>query len=155
MKVKLSEILEGLELANSEITAYVNIKTGQVVLLSDEDVREAEKNEDIASYPDWQREIILVSRQICQEESKDFIPLPREFDINEYRMMQDFIDSLEDDKIAETLQICIKGSGAFRRFKDAIYPLGVDQQWFKYKDDKYRELAIDWCNEKNLEYTED
>lgn len=155
MKVKLSDILEGLEFTGSEVTAYINIKTGQVVMLSDDDVYEAEKNEDIESYPDWQREIILLARQICQEESEDFISLPTQDEIDEYHIMQDFIDSLEGDSVAATLCASIRGSGAFRRFKDAVCRLGVEQQWFKYRDNAYRELAIRWCDENQLEYVDE
>lgn len=37
-----------------------------------------------------------------------------------YQDMEDFIDALDDDNLAERLAIAISGRGAFRRFRDVL-----------------------------------
>lgn len=155
MKVKLSEILTEMELSNSENGAYLDLKNGRVITLSQSEISAAEGGGDLEDYPEWERELIEIARAIICEESKDYIPLPDEFDIDEYRMMERFIDMVPDDKVAQTLAISIRGSGAFRRFKDHLYQFDIQDDWFKYRDNEYRQLAIQWCQENNVEFIED
>lgn len=50
--------------------------------------------------------------------------------------------------------LCHPGKGAFRRFKQSVRYHGLEQRWYDYLAEAYRELAIRWCAEKGLEYTE-
>lgn len=44
--------------------------------------------------------------------------------------------------------------GAFHRFKQSVRYHGLEQRWYDYLAEAYRELAIRWCAEEGLEYTE-
>ena len=57
-------------------------------------------------------------------------------------------------KAQEELAYAIRGKGAFRRFKQSVRYHGLEQRWYDYLAEAYRELAIRWCAEKGLEYTE-
>ena len=155
MKIKLSKILEALEFTNSENAAYLNIRNGETILLSDSDISAAEDGRGIEDYPEWQMESIAITKEILIDESKNYIPLPDDFEIDEYDMMQHFIDTISDDNIAQTLSISIKGSGAFRRFKEHLYQFEIQDKWFAYRDNEYKQLAIQWCQDNNVEYIED
>jgi len=48
------------------------------------------------------------------DDNKNFLGLPTKFDIDEYRIMERFCLSIQDEKTSEALYIAIKGSGAFR-----------------------------------------
>jgi hypothetical protein len=45
----------------------------------------------------------------------------------------------------------IHGRGAFRYFKDKIHELGIADQWYTYRDEQYREVARDWCEQHDIE----
>ena len=154
MKIKLGEILDALESVNIETSSYVNVKTGKVYLLGPDEIAEFESDKKIEDFPDWQQDTIRIAREIHLEGSADYIALPDEFEINQYRMMEDFICSLSDDKIARTLSVSIHGSGAFRRFKEHLYNFEMLDDWFKYRENRYRQLAIEWCKDNDLEYEE-
>jgi hypothetical protein len=139
MKVKLSEILMGLEFRNSENFVFLNIKSGAVVFVSEDCISGEDEEFDIEYY----------------DSNKDYISLPDNFDIDGYRMMQDFIGIVTDDNIAETLSISINGSGAFRRFKEHLYQFGIQDAWFVYRDNEYKQVAIEWCQDNNVEYIDD
>jgi hypothetical protein len=68
--------------------------------------------------------------------------------------MERFCRSVEDDDMRDDLFNAIQGSGAFRRFKDSIHKHGVADDWYKYRDDELREIAIAWCDENGISYTE-
>jgi len=83
------------------------------------------------------------------------VALPSRFDMNEYRIMERFCDTVEDEKVATGLRLAIQGSGAFRRFKDGLHAFGIAEQWYAFRDKALREIAKDWCEENHIEYTED
>jgi hypothetical protein len=151
IRVKLSEIVEGLESQSDESSSYLNIKTGEVVLMTDYAMRAAEDDEPLEDMPDWERELVEIAGEIINE-TGEHIPLPTKFDIDEYSIMENFCMSLDKKEIGDILCDLISGSGAFRRFKDAIYKYGVEKEWYTYRDNAMKELAIEWCRENNIEF---
>ena len=75
-----------------------------------------------------------------------------EYEINEYQMMEDFIETIENMDIKNNLQRLIQGKGAFRRFKDYCAEMDIIQDWYDFRDKKYKEIAIGWCKQNELEY---
>ena len=80
--------------------------------------------------------------------------LPSKYDIHEYSMMEDFIETIDDVKLYNQLCIAINGPGAFRRFKDTCINFEIIEDWYKFRDKKYKEIAINWCKENNIDYEE-
>lgn len=97
------------------------------------------------------KEIIPIAKDIMQN-PENYIPFPDQFDIHEYEIMERFCLSLNDENLREAMYSSIKGSGAFRRFKDNIYKFGISDDWYKYKDEAFQEIAKHWCEENNIEY---
>ena len=83
-----------------------------------------------------------------------FLRFPTKYEIHQYRIMENFIDQLPPGKAQEELVHAIQGKGAFRRFKQSVRYHGLEQRWYDYLAEAYRELAIRWCEEEGLEYTE-
>lgn len=69
--------------------------------------------------------------------------------------MADLAGSLGDEHAAAHLERTIQGSGAFRRFKDMVDALGMHEQWFEYRDGRYREVAREWCEGEGIEREDD
>ena len=131
--IKLNDIIDALEFVNigMETYAYYNPKENKIFYI--DEYNTFDDNEDLI------------------EES---ISLPSKFYIDEYSMMEEFIETVEDIKLYNQLCIAINGAGAFRRFKDTCINFDIIDDWYKYRDEKYRELAINWCEENNIEYEE-
>ena len=83
-----------------------------------------------------------------------YLELPPRFDIHEYRIMERFCLSVEDDDIREELWDAIRGRGAFRRFKDRMHIYGMTEAWYRYRDAALRQKAIDWCEAQGIPYME-
>lgn len=133
MKVKLNDIIEALDFVNDETQYFYRIKTEEILMVWDGMV-----NGEIN--PDLIKEI--------EDNFEEYIALPGKYEIDEYNMMEEFIDNLPEGGKQDELYDAIRGRGAFRRFKDEVYELGLEQKWYKYRDDAYEKLALEWC-EKN------
>ena len=134
--IKLNEVIDGLEFVNDGLDthAYLNPKTNEIFYIGEYDTTDDE---------DKLEELIEKS-----------ITLPTKYDIHEYSMMEDFIETIEDVKLYNQLCISINGTGAFRRFKDTCINFEIIDDWYKFRDEKYREIAINWCKENNIEFEE-
>jgi hypothetical protein len=153
IRVKLNDIIEGLEFQSDESSSFLDKTTGKVVLISDYEMRAAEDDDPIEDFPDWQQDLVRIAKEIV-DETGNYMDLPTKFDINEYSIMEKFCLSLNDSEMSDTLYSSIKGSGAFRRFKDAINEYDIADDWYKYRNDALKEIAIEWCQEKGIEFDE-
>ncbi len=153
IRVKLDDIIVGLECQSDESHSYLDKRTVKVILISDEELCAAENDEPIDDFPDWQQDQIKIAKEILAE-TGDYIGLPSKFDIHEYSIMERFCLSIDDSEISDTLYSLIKGSGAFQRFKDAIHKYDIAEDWHKYRDNALKEIAIEWCQENGIEFEE-
>jgi hypothetical protein len=151
LRVKLDEIIEGLEFQSDESSSFLDKTTGKVVLISEYEMCAAEDDEPIEDFPDWQQDLVRIAKEIV-DETGNYIALPTKFDIDEYSIMEKFCLSLNDTEMRNTLYSLIKGRGVFQRFKDAIHDYGIADDWYKYRDEALKEIAIEWCEENSIEF---
>ena len=134
-----------------ESSAYLNTADGEVYVVSNEELSAAEEGEPpIEDFPEWQQQAVRIARQIINGDH--YIALPSKYDIHEYAIMEEFSCSVADQKVSDALQIAIRGKGAFRRFKDVCQRFGMLDQWYSFKTEALKEIAVSWCQENNLEY---
>jgi alpha-acetolactate decarboxylase len=147
----LKDIIEALGFQMDETFQYLNRETGEIVTATSEELQAAETGA-MDDYPEWQHDNIELAKQIITDAEGKFVELPSKFEINEYEIMESFCYSITDQKISNELAYAIKGSGAFRRFKDRIYESGIEQQWYKYRDEALGEIAKEWCQRHQIAY---
>jgi Uncharacterised protein family (UPF0158). len=102
-----------------------------------------QRHEQLEDFPEWQRENIKLAGEIL--ESDEYLQLPDKFEINEYHIMEEFCLSINDEGLRERMYYSIKGSGAFRRFKENIRKYGIEDDWYRFRDAKIKEIATEWC----------
>lgn len=147
--VALSEIVDGLEMASDEITVYLDREGGELVWISEEvDFEEDGELEENTS--DWQAEAREEARQVRDKPDR-FLALPDKYNIHEWDMMRRFADR-QTGTNGEWLSDAIHGSGAFRRFQTAVDRLGLRDAWFAFRKERYKVIAIDWCEEVGVAF---
>jgi len=62
--VKLDNIIDGMEIQTDESSSFLNIRTGEIVTISDEESRAAEDDKSIDMFPEWQHELINIAKEI-------------------------------------------------------------------------------------------
>ena len=149
LHVKLQDVIEGLESQSFESYSFLDKRTGEVVLISEEKMRAAEDNEPLEEFPEWEQELVKIAKEV--DKADDHIQLPTKFDIDEYSIMEKFCLSIEDAEKNEVFCHLIKGSDAFQRFKNAIHEYDIADQWYNYRNDALKQIAIKWCEENDIE----
>ncbi len=134
MKVKLEDIIEAIEFTNDDIKYFLDMETGEVVMISDVTMEREEMEE------------------ACEQlDAHGFCRLPTREDLREYDTMASFVDAQSGAAHAR-LEAAISGRGAFRRFRDEVRRQGLEEHWYAWHDDAYRRKAIEWCEENGIEY---
>jgi hypothetical protein len=149
--IGLDEIIEALEAACGEVNTYFDRETGQVVMISEEDLSAA-KEDSLEDIPEWQHENVAMAKCIENDKENRFLVLPSKFDIHEWEIMRKFSLQVENNELSEELDQSLHGAGAFRSFKGCIRRHNIEQQWFKYRDDALRKIAMEWCEENGIKY---
>jgi len=156
--VKLKDIIDSLDVQMDEIRSYLNTETGEIITLSTEELDIAEESEgevDFSEYPDWQRDAINEAIDVLNNlNTHKYIELPDRWEINEYGIIESFCYSVNDEKIQNVLFSVIRGSGAFRRFKDIIHIYNIQDSWYQYRYEALRKIAIEWCKENDITFIE-
>lgn len=151
--VRVEDVVQEMDIYSDLHRAFLNIQTGEFVLLTDDELGAAEEGDDLADYSDWEQELIRKAIEVINTDG--YRELPSQFDIHEYAIMQRFCYSVEDDELSDRLLNSIRGRGAFRYFKDTIHQYGIEQDWYAFRKQAFREIAIDWLERHQIPYTDE
>jgi hypothetical protein len=152
VKIKIEDLVEAFELQSDGMTYYVNVETGEVTFVTDEDLSLIEDKLDWDEMPEWHQTALREAEAVIEGAGTTYLVLPSEHDLNEYGMMREFIDDLTNPVAAEDLAGAIRGKNAFRRFKDGILHWGIEKDWYRFREESYAKAAIAWCEENDLAY---
>jgi Uncharacterised protein family (UPF0158) len=117
------------------VGTYLDLHTGDLVRLYDPAV--VRRTNDVAE------------RQLDAEpERYARVPLYT----REYRLMAAFVDSVDDDELARSLDGALAGRSAFRRFDSTLgaWPSERDR-WERYRADALRRWAVSWLRSVGVE----
>ncbi len=150
LPVSLQDVVAEMQMVSDEMTAYINRKTGELVTLTDDDLRIAEDPDTQEDLEDWQEEMLPKIREVL--DSGDFIPLPDKFEIDEWSIMQRFAASQPDPAHGDDLLNAIHGRGAFRLFKILLDRLNLREDWFRFRDEALERIAIEFLEVHEIPY---
>lgn len=127
-KEQIKSIAEDLE---SGFKVYLNIETKEIKSIIDFD------NNYDADIEPWKEDI----KEIEENFDKYF-----EFETMDsresFRVMEDFVETVKDEKLREKLELGLSLSKPFRNFKDIIdYENEYRKNWFEFKSAKYIEFV--------------
>ncbi len=123
MEVKIEEVVRNMEMITQENLCYYDCRNDEYLW-----------NIDERGY------------------AGEVIPLPNKKEINDYHIMQNFIEQKADAEARGWLRNAIVGSGAFRRFRVTCERFGILNDWYEFQRYAYEAIAMEWCEENGLEY---
>ncbi|MCT0014103.1 UPF0158 family protein [Weissella confusa] len=137
MTANLREVIDTLSDIGDDFDALINVKTGEILTyIANMGIEEDEE--------EWEDKFF----------DDDWISFPTKYDINAYQMMVDFIALVPDEIMQSDLASAIRGSGAFRRFKDYVGNHNLLEQWYAFEQQQWQQKAIAFLKENDIPYTE-
>lgn len=121
--IRLKDVVQEMDVFGDEYRAFLNIRTGEFISFSNEELGAAEMGGNIEDYPAWQQQVIQEASQVFLTD--DYLELPSKFEIHEYAIMEKFCYTVEDDDLYHRLLNSLRGREAFRYFKDTIHEYGI------------------------------
>ena len=162
LKIDLSELEMAFDNHSGTISYYLDLETGAVISISDEERRTLEsiyetyydeQSETVdwesalekEHLPDWQRELLINADRVEVGFGDRFTSIPAEGSHEGYRDMEAFIATVHNRRLQERLERAISGRGAFRYFNDLIldYPM-ERERWFQIKRERLQQRILDW-----------
>jgi len=140
LNISLDELCEAMENNSYEHEYFLDLETGEILFISD--------------YMDDEETRELKNR--IEEDFERYERIPRAESNEGYEDMVDFIATVDDERLAELLEVAINGKGAFRRFKEVLlnYP-EERERWFKFKDERMEERALEWLDDIGISLAQD
>jgi len=153
-QASLKEIVGSLEMQFEEHSNYLDRQTGEVELISRDVLRLVEAGGSADELPEWQQSEFDIATALFEDPDR-FVRLPTEWDIHEWEIMREFAESVEPEPLRRDLLQALRGKGAFRYFKDTLRRYRREQSWYDYRTRALREIAVEWCQENGVDYSED
>lgn len=152
IRVKLLDVVDALERPEGWL-ALPDPETGEIITITDEELAYCEDEDlEVSRLPAWEQEAVEQAWRALN--SKRMLDLPDKFDVHEWDIMRRFAYTLSEEESGEVLD-AIHGSGAFRAFRRTTERLGLRDAWFRYRDDRLKEIARDWLEANGIAYTEE
>jgi len=177
-RAKLADLADALDMVSSEMKAYLDLETGEVLYVSDDAWRELETVQESMPEEVWQasdeeqeaafkaaleeydplsveEEELENAHAVEQGLGARFVELPEADTQASYRDMEAFVDTVTSPRLRQRLDTAIRGRGAFRRFKDELYDEPSEQErWYAFKSDRLRERIREWLVDERIELVE-
>jgi hypothetical protein len=140
LKIDLDELCNAMEDSSYEHEYYLDLETGEILFISEYmDDKETEELRDRVE-EDFDR-----YEQISRVESHEA-----------YGDMVDFLSTINNEHLAELLEVAIDGKGAFRRFQNVLIDYPEERErWFKFKGNRTKERVLEWLNDINVIASDD
>ena len=154
------------QFSEGEMTAYLDTADGSITwfddltirrldtLLTDEETLEQVEATLQAQTNRSESECkqLLETARIEWDADNRYRVVPHQNSYEGYRDMQEFIWSLEDERLRELLEVAIRGSGAFGRFKDVIHRDSTARdKWYLFRDARQHERILAWLRREGFE----
>lgn len=123
--------------------AFCRKSTGEVIILPCELGADSDGDMEAEEILQLNKNELEQARLIA-ENPTEYVKLPEDGLLDEYAIMTDFAVRLPP-LYREMLEGALQGKGAFRRFKETVANLKIKEDWYRYKDMRYRKAAREWC----------
>ena len=153
-----------------EMDYYLDTETGRTFMVMDESRRYLEEiyeeyfdpdnSEAVdleaalaeSDLPDWQKEAVREADLVERYYGSRIIGIPRAESWEAYDEMQDFIATVQDDRLYNQLINATQGRGAFGRFRDILarHP-AEEQRWYNFQQDRLRRRILEWLETEGIE----
>ena len=138
MKLTEAQVKELSENLQVGYTVYINLETGEMKFLIDED-----------KFPDARE---MFEEELDEIDSWDHVAELKEMPSYEaFRLMEDFAYRVDAD-FHDDLMVALDRKKPFANFKELVESSDYREEWFKYRDQRYLEYTESLLREEDIEF---
>ena len=153
VKVNWGELNTAFQSSSWEMRHFLDLETGEIVMITDEAARYAEQppEEELIG---WMKDAVEEAERVEEGYGTRYIRIPEADTRDSYRDMEAFIGTVRNSRLQDRLWQAIRGSGAFRYFKNVLYEHPVERKrWFAFQERCIHERVSWWLESENIEPT--
>lgn len=149
VSVDIDQLMNVFAMDRENFFIYVATMTGEVVVISQDELSAAENEDPLDIHPEWSRDSIKLAQRVLQFPD-EYVPFSK-WDVEEtFRVMETFCCDIDDIDIRQDMLNLLGGRGTFRRFRDAVYRHHLGEQWYRFEKAQQRQYVRDWCEINNF-----
>ena len=168
--VDLLELEDAFDTYGYEISYYLDLQTGDVAAVTDEERSYLEKlfeelPEDTDfealdwpkitkehAWQNWMADTLEVGCRVEIGFGTRYVSVPRDESRDAYGDIEDFIATVKNPWLRDRLEEAIRGKGAFSRFGDVLANHeGEQERWFAFKRERLRTRILAWLDDEGIE----
>jgi len=160
--INFDEIQKAQEDTEREAFDYfLDIITGEVIILSEDIINKAweilsETYDDIADFedvepdeipeiPEWMEDEIELALNIFMDEQDHYIRIPERNPAKTYAAMTEFVNTVQNQTLKDSLFSVLDGPGSFRKFKDSLASFPKEKKlWHGFNARASRKEIAEW-----------
>lgn len=136
LTIRADELIMAFEDQGPEMQHFLDLQTGEVLILIEEAVDDEEERERLESDPERFLRIDPVPSYVG------------------YEIMTDFVETLPEGELQGELDRALRKSRPFRRFKDVLFNYPVaEEDWYRFHEQAYLKIIQEWLDDNGVEAT--
>jgi hypothetical protein len=137
VNIRSDELRRAYEQGSAEARYFLDVQTGEIVPIFVDLVERGGNPED--------------ARRIASGVNVRYFLIPHKPSREGYAEMEEFIGTVKDKRLRQTLIEGIEGKGAFRRFREILVSYPVEEErWLALRDRRIREEIEDWLRKNGI-----
>jgi Uncharacterised protein family (UPF0158) len=169
LRIDLSKLGFAFEHSNWETSYYLDVETGEVLMVGEEthrmleriyesqggksaaevDIDSALEQRELAG---WASDSLKTAHRIEAGFGARYVQVPASDSFEGYADMKAFIETTGDETLHDTLWSAIQGKGALRRFKDTLAARpGEGNRWLAFKEEQVLRRITEWLESIGIE----
>ncbi|WP_026703135.1 UPF0158 family protein [Salibacterium aidingense] len=153
--IHLDTVVEAVMYSPDQVTSFLNRETGDVVQIREDVLRRAQVKAPHGMLDAEEKQERQWADAVVSAGADIYLPLPDRRAVDEYQLMEEFIQNLKNPMMRSMLTRELTGSGVFRRFQDRVLELGLAGDWEAFRNEGYRAFARGWCEAHYVPYVDE
>lgn len=148
--VSLRQVIEEMIEIGQEQTAFLDRVKGELVTLDDEIRVAIEAGDDVAPTERFDAEKLAALKEMFKH--GQLLELPTRFERREFTIREQYAREITNGRHRDLLLQALQEKGAFRAFEQTLRRLGLRQDWERYRDRAFEQIAIGWLEAHKIAY---
>jgi hypothetical protein len=143
VRVDIDDLEDAFESHDLDVTWYLDVRSGAVLGLTEEDVREARYGN---GEPPTERRADAVDRvrRVLGGLGAQYLPIPQDDPADAWQDMAAFTETVSDAALKRRLRGALRGKSAPRRFRDVLSDTVGFEDWHVFQQQRTRGRILEW-----------